>query len=214
MSCPLRMGFLASGNGSGLRALYEARLVEGLQIDPRVVISNRPNAPVFAFAEAEGIASHLVCSATHLDSEQRDLAIRDILVGHEVELVFLVGYLALVGPETLRAFPNRILNIHPALLPKFGGKGMFGINVHKAVIESGERESGITIHLSNEVYDKGRILAQCRVVVLPDDTPEALQARVQREEKCFIVEFTRELVNRGLDILDQEGIYLSSPSRK
>jgi phosphoribosylglycinamide formyltransferase-1 len=106
-----------------------------------------------------------------------------------------------LGPRTLAAYRNRIVNIHPALLPKFGGQGMYGMNVHKAVIEAGERESGVTIHLVDEEYDHGTILAQTRLPVLPDDTPQTLAQRVLEREHSFLVE-TLDKIIRGEIRLD------------
>lgn len=110
------------------------------------------------------------------------------------EVVCLAGYLRLLPQEVLRAFPSRILNVHPALLPKFGGKGMYGMRVHEAVLAAGETESGATIHLVDGQYDEGDILLQRRCPVLPDDTPETLAARVLVEEHKAYVEAIRRIV--------------------
>lgn len=111
------------------------------------------------------------------------------------DLVCLAGYLRLLPEEVLAAFPGRILNVHPALLPKFGGKGMYGIRVHEAVLSSGERESGATVHLVSERYDEGRIIVQRRCPVFPEDTPESLAARVLEEEHLAYVEAIRSVLD-------------------
>lgn len=111
-----------------------------------------------------------------------------------VDLVCLAGYLRLLPVEVLRAFPNRILNVHPALLPKFGGKGMYGNHVHQAVLAAGEKESGATVHLVTEHYDEGRILVQRRCLVLPDDSPESLAERVLAEEHRAYIEAIRQIL--------------------
>jgi phosphoribosylglycinamide formyltransferase-1 len=110
------------------------------------------------------------------------------------DVVCLAGYLRLLPETVLRAFPGRILNVHPALLPKFGGKGMYGMKVHEAVLEAGEKESGATIHLVDGHYDEGDILLQRRCPVLPDDTPETLAARVLVEEHKAYVEAIRRVL--------------------
>jgi phosphoribosylglycinamide formyltransferase-1 len=116
-------------------------------------------------------------------------------VSHDVELVVLAGYMKKVGPRTLRHFAGRVLNIHPALLPKFGGQGMYGRRVHEAVLAAGERETGVTIHLVDDEYDHGRILGQCRVPVLPGDTVESLAQRVLQREHEFLVEMLVRIVS-------------------
>ena len=114
--------------------------------------------------------------ASHQGSDLQ--AILDALTRHDVELVVLAGYMKKLGPRTLTRYRGRVLNIHPALLPRFGGQGMYGARVHEAVLASGERETGVTIHVVDEEYDHGPIVAQCRVPVLAADTPETLAARV------------------------------------
>jgi phosphoribosylglycinamide formyltransferase-1 len=105
-----------------------------------------------------------------------------------------------VGPRVLAAFPRRIVNIHPALLPKFGGQGMFGLRVHEAVLAAGERETGVTVHLVNHEYDRGPILDQARVLVRPGDTPETLQARVLEVEHRFYPEVLRRIASGEIDL--------------
>jgi phosphoribosylglycinamide formyltransferase-1 len=107
----------------------------------------------------------------------------------------LAGYLRLLPVEVLRKFPGRVLNIHPALLPKFGGKGMYGRHVHEAVIASGDSESGASVHLVDERYDEGQVLVQRRCSVLPDDTPQSLAARVLKEEHLAYVEALQRLLS-------------------
>jgi phosphoribosylglycinamide formyltransferase-1 len=125
---------------------------------------------------------------THPDPDALDLAIRDVLAAHGVDLVLLTGYLKKLGPRTLERFAGRVLNIHPALLPKYGGQGMYGQHVHAAVLAAGDAETGVTIHVVDAEYDHGRIVAQCRVPVVAGDTVETLAARVLAREHAFIVE--------------------------
>ena len=113
------------------------------------------------------------------------MAILDTLLAHEVEIVILAGYMKKLGPKTLAHFEGAILNIHPALLPKFGGQGMYGIHVHEAVLAANEIETGVTIHLVTEEYDTGAIIAQEKVPVMPGDTPQTLAARVLQTEHAL-----------------------------
>ncbi|MCL2193120.1 MAG: phosphoribosylglycinamide formyltransferase, partial [Treponema sp.] len=113
---------------------------------------------------------------------------------HQTDLVFLAGYLKKMGASVLQAYENRIYNIHPSLLPKYGGAGMYGINVHRAVLEAGETETGITIHRVSGEYDTGEIIAQRKVPVLDGDTPEVLAARVLAQEHVFIVDVLADIL--------------------
>jgi len=167
----MRVAVAVSGRGSNLEALLHAL---GAEAPARVVLvlSNRPDAAALERARAHGIpAEALTDSADGAEWLDR-------LARHEVDLLVLAGYLKLVPAAVIARFRDRVLNVHPALLPGFGGRGMYGLRVHEAVLASGARESGATVHLVDEVYDRGRILAQARVPVLPEDTPDTLAARV------------------------------------
>jgi phosphoribosylglycinamide formyltransferase-1 len=129
-----------------------------------------------------------VSSRTHALPADLDRAIRDALLDHGVDLVLLAGYLRKLGPQTLAAFPKRILNTHPALLPRYGGKGMYGARVHEAVLAAGEPVTGVTIHLVDGDYDSGPIVCQCELPVEPGDTVETLAARSAARERAFVVE--------------------------
>ncbi|MDF2720184.1 MAG: Phosphoribosylglycinamide formyltransferase [Paenibacillus sp.] len=132
------------------------------------------------------------CAAGKLDGAVAvvisNQAILETLLRHEVGLIALAGYMKKLGPRTLRTFAGRIVNVHPSLLPKFGGHGMYGLRVHEAVLAAGERETGVTVHLVDAEYDEGSILAQSRVPVLADNTIETLAERVLRREHEFYAE--------------------------
>lgn len=182
----LNLAFFASHGGSNMQAIIDACKEGRLDAIPRVVISNNSNAFALERAKKEGIPYYHISSVTHPNPEEFTKAILDILEKHQVDTIVLAGYMKLLPAEVIKKYHNRILNIHPALLPKFGGKGMYGINVHKAVLEAGEKITGVTVHLVNEEYDKGRILAQVEVPVLENDTPETLAERVlQYEHKLY-----------------------------
>lgn len=181
MSVPAAV--FASGGGTNLQALLdrEAREGEGVPYRIELVVSDREEAGALERARrADREARVIPVSDRSPDRVARDTL--DALRAHGVEVVFLAGYLRLVPEEVVGAYRRRILNIHPALLPAFGGKGMYGRRVHAAVLESGARLSGVTIHFVDEEYDRGTILAQWPVPVAPDDTPDTLAARVLRVE--------------------------------
>jgi phosphoribosylglycinamide formyltransferase-1 len=184
----LTLGMLASHRGSNVRAVVEACRDGRLQARPGVVISNNASSGVLEFAAAADIPARRIGGPAFEDDALRDAAILDELRRHQCDLVLLLGYMKLLGPLTTAAYRGRILNTHPALLPRFGGKGMYGARVHEAVLAPGETETGVTVHLVDEQYDHGEVLAQCRVPVLPGDTVESLTARVQAREHAFLVE--------------------------
>jgi phosphoribosylglycinamide formyltransferase-1 len=184
----VKLGFLASHRGSDVQAVVEACESGRLAAVPRLVISNNVDAEVLARARRHGIPATHLSGMTHPDPGRLDAAILDALVSHDVELVVLAGYLKKLGPQTLRHFDRRVLNVHPALLPRFGGQGMYGLRVHEAVLAAGERETGVTIHLVDGEYDHGRIVAQCRVPVVAGEPAESLAARVLEREHDFLVD--------------------------
>lgn len=163
-----------SGRGSNLEALLDA--LPGTPGRVALVLSNRESAGGLALARSRGIATHVL--ADPRDSAEW-LAVLD---AHAIELVVLAGFLALVPAPVVAAYRGRMVNIHPALLPRHGGPGMYGRRVHAAVLAAGDRESGATVHLVTEEYDQGPILGQARVPVLSDDTPDSLGARVLAAE--------------------------------
>lgn len=184
----MNLGFFASHGGSNMQAIVDAMKSGVLQARPSVLISNNRSSLVIRRAEAEGIPFHLLNATTHPDPDALDQAMLDALRDASVDLIVLAGFMKKIGPRVLAAFDDRILNIHPALLPKFGGQGMFGQHVHRAVLAAGETTTGVSIHLVNGEYDQGRILAQAEVPVVPGDTDESLAARVLAREHQFLVE--------------------------
>jgi formyltetrahydrofolate-dependent phosphoribosylglycinamide formyltransferase len=168
---PMRVAVAVSGRGSNLDALLRT-LAPGRTAEVVLVLSNRPEAGGLDVARARGIPTVVLHDST--DAE----AWLDALERAHAELLVLAGYLRLVPPAVVARWRGRIINVHPALLPAFGGPGMYGRRVHEAVLRSGATESGASVHLVDEVYDRGQVLAQERVPVLPGDTPETLAARV------------------------------------
>jgi phosphoribosylglycinamide formyltransferase-1 len=167
------LAVLASGGGTNFQAILDA-IAEG-RLDSSVVLvaSNREDAGALERGRQAGLRAEWVEPGP--DYNER---LHALLTKADPDLVVLAGYLKLIGVETVRQWGGAILNIHPALLPSFGGKGMYGIHVHEAVLERGVRVTGVTVHLVDEEYDRGPIVAQIPVPVLDDDTPQQLQARV------------------------------------
>ena len=178
----LPIGVLASHGGTNLQAIIDACADGSLAAEIRVVISNNSRALALERARRANIPTAHLSSVTLPDPASLDAAITDTLTSHGVELVALAGYMRKLGPETLSRYRNRILNIHPALLPKYGGHGMYGERVHSAVLAAGESVSGVSVHLVDEEYDRGPVIAQSEVPVLPEDTPDTLAARVLQQE--------------------------------
>jgi phosphoribosylglycinamide formyltransferase-1 len=190
---PLRIGFLASRNGSSARAILSAIRSGDLDAEARILVSNNKSASALDYAAELGLPAQWI--ATQGDPEGADAALAEAMQAHGVDLIVMSGYLRQLGPRTLAAFRNRILNIHPGPLPRFGGHGMYGAKVHEAVIAAGVPESGIVIHLVDGEYDRGPALARRRVPVLAGDTAESLGARIQALEPGFFVETLRGIVD-------------------
>lgn len=198
----MNIGVLASHNGTNLQAMIDVCEANKLNARVCVVISNNSTSGAAERAKRHDIDFHHLSSTTHPDSNALDAAIRDALAGAKTDLVFLAGYMKKLGRRTLEKYRGRILNTHPALLPKFGGKGMYGMNVHEAVIEAGEQKSGVSIHLVDAEYDTGPVIAQCVVDVMPDDTPETLRERVMTRERVFVVETLKRIASGELNLND------------
>jgi phosphoribosylglycinamide formyltransferase 1 len=196
----MNLAFFASGNGSNFQSVYKACVSGKLKSIPNVLISNNSDSGAIKFAKTHGLPHSHISKITEPDSKKRDYKILETLRHHSVDLILLLGYMQLLGTQTIEAYKDRILNIHPALLPKYGGKGMYGMNVHKAVIQSGDTETGVTLHLVNEEYDKGKILAQTKVLVEAGDTPESLAARVLVREHSFLVETLLKIENEEIKL--------------
>ncbi|MFO7769465.1 MAG: phosphoribosylglycinamide formyltransferase [bacterium] len=171
------LAVLASGGGSNLQAILDAIAQGRLDLECILVASNREEAGALERARVAGVRAVHVPKGS--DYDQR---LHELLAGADPDYVALAGYLKLIAPQTVQAFRGRMFNIHPALLPSFGGKGMYGIHVHEAALEYGVRVTGVTVHLVDEQYDRGPIAAQVPVPVLQGDTPEELQQRVLEQE--------------------------------
>ena len=173
-----RLAVFCSGSGSNFQAIFHALKKKQLNAEIVLCLSNRSECGAIEFARQNGIATVHLTEKQFSSFDDFAAAMLRCLSENDIDIIVLAGYMRKVPDAVVTAFQDKIINIHPALLPKFGGEGMYGIYVHAAVLEAGETESGATVHLVNEEYDKGKILMQRHVPVLPDDTPEMLAERV------------------------------------
>ena len=192
-----KLAVLASHEGTVLQAVIDACARRALNWKIAVVISNNADSGALRRAREAGIAALHLSSRTHEEPEALDHAICGALREHGTDLVLLAGYMKKLGPVTLEAFRGRIVNTHPALLPKHGGQGMYGLHVHRAVLAAGERTTGVSVHVVDSGYDTGPVIAQTEVPVEPGDTAETLAARVLAEEHKLLPKVIMQVVSRG-----------------
>lgn len=192
---PVRLAIFASGSGSNAETIIHFFSSEN-RLEVGIIISNRPEAQVHQRAARLGIVSLTLSRETLTDGQ----ALVQILKNKGIDFIILAGYLLKIPAELISAFPNRIVNIHPALLPKFGGKGMYGNNVHQAVVDAKEKESGITIHLVNENYDEGSIVFQAKCPVFSEDSAEDVAAKVHTLEYRHYPEVIGQLLQKEFDL--------------
>ncbi len=186
-----RIAIFASGSGSNAQKIMEHFKYSNMA-EVALVLSNNPEAYVLQRADNFEIPSHVFDKHAFYESNE----VVDLLKRLEIDLVVLAGFLWLVPQNLLQAFPNKIINIHPALLPKFGGKGMYGDRVHKAVLAAGEEEHGITIHFVNENFDEGEVIHQARFKIEPEDTLEVIRFKGQQLEHQYFPKVIENLLKR------------------
>lgn len=192
MKQPIRLAILGSGNGTNAQQITEY-FASRSDVEIACIIYNVRDAYIAQRARNLGVEARYFGRADFYESG----AVLDYLRQKGVDWVILAGFLWLVPQPILDAFPQRVINIHPALLPKYGGKGMYGHHVHEAVVAAGEHESGITIHIVDNHYDRGTILFQARCTVTPDDTPDTLAAKIHLLEKEHFPRVIDETINRS-----------------
>ena len=199
----LRLGILASHAGTTMQAILDACASGELDADVRVVISNNSRSGALARARSAGIPALYLSSTTHPDETALDRAILAALTDHDVNMVVLAGYMKRLGPLTLSHYHRHVLNTHPALLPKFGGRGMYGDRVHEAVLAAGERVSGATVHVVDGEYDAGPIVSQKKIEVpeVASHAVAALRDKVQEVERLQYVQVL-ERVAKGETVSD------------
>ncbi|HAK51188.1 MAG TPA: phosphoribosylglycinamide formyltransferase [Gammaproteobacteria bacterium] len=192
----MNLGILASHRGTNFQAIIDACNEGKLNAKITVAISNNSNALALTRARKANIPAFHLSGNTHPDPETLDGAILDTLISHKVDLVILVGYLKKLGEKTLSHFEQRIVNIHPALLPSYGGKGMFGTKIHQAVLDNKEVETGITMHYVDGEYDTGDIIAQVRIPVAESDSVSTLEEKILKHEHQFLIATLNQLINQ------------------
>lgn len=191
----MNIAVFASHSGSDLQAIIDGCKNDKINATVAVVISNNGDSMALQRANNEKIPNFHMSAKKYGNEEILATEIMTVLDKYSIDMIFLAGYMRMLHVSILEKYNNRIFNIHPALLPKFGGKGMYGINVHTAVIEAKEKETGVTLHRVNAEYDSGEIVAQTKVAVAEGDTPETLAARVLEREHEFLVEVISDIVN-------------------
>ncbi len=178
----MKIAVFVSGRGSNFQAIIEAIEERRLAAEVVLVVGDKPDVGAFDIAKKHGIHYTYFNKDAYESDEKYNTAILTALEKSQVQLIALAGYMKKIGQAIIRSYKNKILNIHPALLPAFGGQGMYGIRIHQAVLEYGSKVSGVTVHLVDDEYDTGAPVLQRCVPVLDDDTPETLAARVLAEE--------------------------------
>ena len=194
----MRLAVLASHEGSTLQALIDACANQSLQAEVVVVISNNSKAGALHRAAIASIETRHISGKTHGNEAAANQAIAATLAEFQADWVLLLGYMKKMGTETLTQYSGRIINTHPALLPKFGGQGFFGRKVHEAVYAAGVSETGATLHLVGHEYDTGPILAQTQVPVRPGDDVDRIEQRVKAAEKSLLVDSLSKICAGGL----------------
>ncbi|MGI6315611.1 MAG: phosphoribosylglycinamide formyltransferase [Christensenellales bacterium] len=190
----------ASHGGTDCQAIMDGCASGEILAKVSAVICNNAGAPVLERAARMGVPGYRISRAQFKTCEGYEAALLRALGEADTDLIFLAGYMKKLPDAVLERYENRVMNIHPALLPKFGGQGMYGMHVHRAVLAAGDTETGVTIHRVTHQYDAGEIIAQTKVPVLPGDTPETLAARVLEREHRFLVEVLSRVARGDIPI--------------
>ena len=193
-----QLAVFISGSGSNLQAIIDRCQDGTIPAKVALVVSSSPDAYGLIRAEKAGIDRVVHRRKDFSDGAAADQQLLNLLQSHRIDLIAFAGYLKMVSPVIISRFRGRVVNIHPGILPRYGGKGMYGLHVHEAVIANKERETGVTVHLVDEVYDHGQILACQKVPVRPDDTPETLAARVLEVEHALYPAVISDLCDKIL----------------
>jgi phosphoribosylglycinamide formyltransferase-1 len=211
----LNIAVFASGRGTNLEAILRAIETGKLHnLSIAVVISNNSDAPVLTIAREHNVPAYHLSQKQFPSEEKFDETILDVFDRHGVNFIILAGYMKKLSTNLVRKFRNRILNIHPALLPKFGGKGMYGMHVHEAVINSGDKISGVTVHLVDEEYDHGPIVRQRTIAVDEAETPETLATKIHRIEHQLYPEVLQLFADDRVRVNERRVTILENGVRK
>ncbi len=198
MNLPAKLAVFISGGGTNLQALIDSAKAGRLSAQIGLVVSSRNDAYGLVRAQNEGISTFVYRAQDYQTPDEGTEHLLHILEEYDIEYIALAGYLKMIPLAVIRKYKDRIVNIHPALLPRYGGKGMYGHFVHEAVLASGDRESGATVHIVDEIYDHGRILMQKKVPVNPGDTPDSLAERILAVEHQIYSEALEQLIKGNI----------------
>ena len=195
----INIAVLVSGGGTNLQALIDAqgKVLQHGKI--KLVISSKPDVYALQRAEQAGIEHCVIAKRDYVTQEEFSNAILKQLQSYQIDMIVLAGYLSILDETIIRAYPNRIINIHPSLIPSFCGKGYYGLKVHEAALEYGVKVTGATVHIVNEIPDGGKILLQKAVDILPYDTPETLQQRVMEEAEWILLPQATEMIAKEIE---------------
>ena len=206
----VNIGVLVSGGGTNLQKLIDAEKAGNIQNGKlRVVIASNPEAYALKRAEQAGIEHFALRRKDYPDVETYSQALIDALKERDIDLVVLAGFLTITGDNFVEAFRNRIINVHPALLPAFGGKGYYGLHVHEAALARGVKVTGATVHFVNEICDGGPIILQKAVAVKEGDTPETLQRRVMEEAEWILLPQAVSLFCQGKLTVEDSTVHIA-----
>jgi len=200
-----RIAVLVSGGGTNLQALINAQTAEILHSgEITLVISNNPEAYALVRAATAGIPSAVISKNSCGGQEGFETKLIEALVANRTDLIILAGFMSILTAAFTKHYENRIINVHPALIPSFCGKGMYGLHVHEAALSYGVKVTGATVHFVNEVPDGGRIIAQKAVEILPEDTPETLQRRVMEQAEWILLPQAAETFSARIVNMESE----------
>ena len=191
---------MASHGGTNLQAIMDACATGDIYGNVKVVVSNNSRSKALRRASNANIPSYHMSTITHPDTLELERSIKNVMTDHKVDLIVLAGYMKKIGSQLIEDFPKRVVNSHPALLPKYGGEGMYGDLVHAAVINAGETESGVTIHLVDQNYDQGTIIAQVKIPIAPQETVDSLREKIQTKEHSFWIETIEKIRTGEIDL--------------
>ena len=195
----INIAVLVSGGGTNLQALIDAqgKVLQHGKI--KLVISSKPDVYALQRAEQAGIEHCVIAKRDYTIQEEFSNALLQQLQSYQIDMIVLAGYLSILDETIIRAYPNRIINIHPSLIPSFCGKGYYGLKVHEAALTYGVKVTGATVHIVNEIPDGGKILLQKAVDILPFDTPETLQQRVMEEAEWILLPQATEMIAKEIE---------------
>ena len=195
----INIAVLVSGGGTNLQALIDAQgnVLQHGKI--KLVISSKPDVYALQRAKQAGIDQYVITKRDYTTQEEFSNALLQQLQSYQIDMIVLAGYLSILDETIIRAYPNRIINIHPSLIPSFCGKGYYGLKVHEAALAYGVKVTGATVHIVNEIPDGGKILLQKAVDILPSDTPETLQQRVMEEAEWILLPQAAEMIAKEIE---------------